>query len=173
MIVRLCEWTAVQRRHQKCIPRRAATRPSQGCVKRRESEQWRWLVDWLISWWWWRCHWCCCEISIQVRHGVRKVFKKCAVTVLFSIAFQFLNISNWVLNLLLIRWISEWRRGCVWYWSSGSDQRRSHIDPSWGTSWTLSRVRIWSKLSKEGERPPWRQKTCIIVDYKIVFYLII
>ena len=30
--------------------------------------------------------------------------------------------------------------------------------PSWGTSWTLSSCLIWSRVSIDGERPPWRQK---------------
>lgn len=42
--------------------------------------------------------------------------------------------------------------------SSGSDQTRSHIGPSWGTSCTRSKSLAWSRVSIEGERPPWRQK---------------
>ena len=40
---------------------------------------------------------------------------------------------------------------------SGSDHRRSHMGPSWGTSWILSNCRILSRVSREGERPPWRE----------------
>ena len=32
------------------------------------------------------------------------------------------------------------------------------MGPSWGTSWTLSRERTWSSVSRVGESPPWRQK---------------
>ena len=42
--------------------------------------------------------------------------------------------------------------------SSGSDQSKSHMGPSWGTSWMRSRERMWSRVSREGERPPCRQK---------------
>lgn len=42
--------------------------------------------------------------------------------------------------------------------SSGSDQSRSHIGPSWGTSWTRSKSRMWSNESMLGERPPCKQK---------------
>lgn len=41
---------------------------------------------------------------------------------------------------------------------SGSDHRRSHMGPSWGTSCFRSIVRIWSKVWMEGERPPCTQK---------------
>lgn len=43
---------------------------------------------------------------------------------------------------------------------SGSDQRRSHMGPSWGTSCLRSMVRIWSSVWMEGERPPCTQKIC-------------
>jgi len=42
--------------------------------------------------------------------------------------------------------------------SSGSDHKRSHIGPSWGTSWTRSRLRTLSRFSIDGDKPPWRQK---------------
>jgi hypothetical protein len=42
--------------------------------------------------------------------------------------------------------------------SSGSDHRRSHIGPSWGTSWTRSKLRTLSRFSMDGDKPPWRQK---------------
>ena len=42
--------------------------------------------------------------------------------------------------------------------SSGSDQSKSHIGPSWGTSWTRSSARIWSNVSIEGDKPPCKQK---------------
>lgn len=42
--------------------------------------------------------------------------------------------------------------------SSGSDQTRSHIGPSWGTSWNLLRVLMLSKVSMLGESPPCKQK---------------
>jgi hypothetical protein len=41
-----------------------------------------------------------------------------------------------------------------------SDQRRSHIGPSWGTSWIRSIDRIWSSVSIDGESPPCKQKIC-------------
>ena len=41
--------------------------------------------------------------------------------------------------------------------SSGSLQSRSHIGPSWGTSWIRSNCRMLSRVSMLGERPPWRQ----------------
>src|SRR5271163_1914017 len=43
--------------------------------------------------------------------------------------------------------------------SSGSDQRRSHIAPSWGTSCLRSNSRILSTVSISGERPPCTQST--------------
>ena len=44
--------------------------------------------------------------------------------------------------------------------SSGSDQRRSHMGPSWGTSCFRSMVRIWSRVWMLGERPPCTQNIC-------------
>jgi len=41
---------------------------------------------------------------------------------------------------------------------SGSDHKRSQIGPSWGTSYFLSNLLISSILSKEGERPPCKEK---------------
>ena len=41
--------------------------------------------------------------------------------------------------------------------SSGSDQRRSHIGPSWGTSCFLSIVLIWSNVCMLGDNPPCTQ----------------
>jgi len=41
--------------------------------------------------------------------------------------------------------------------SSGSDHNRSHMGPSWGTSWTRSKLRMLSRVSMEGDNPPWRQ----------------
>lgn len=43
-------------------------------------------------------------------------------------------------------------------WPSGSDQRRSHIGPSWGTSCLRSMDRIWSSVWMDGDRPPCTQK---------------
>jgi len=43
---------------------------------------------------------------------------------------------------------------------SGSDQSRSHMGPSWGTSCLRSMVRIWSSVWMDGERPPCTQKIC-------------
>lgn len=37
--------------------------------------------------------------------------------------------------------------------SSGSDQSKSHIGPSWGISWALSNCLILSKVSIDGESP--------------------
>lgn len=42
--------------------------------------------------------------------------------------------------------------------SSGSDQSRSHMGPSCGTSWTRSRSRMWSSESMLGDSPPCKQK---------------
>ncbi|RNA05676.1 hypothetical protein BpHYR1_001489 [Brachionus plicatilis] len=44
--------------------------------------------------------------------------------------------------------------------SSGSDQSRSHIGPSCGTSCKRSKARMWSSVSMEGERPPCKQNIC-------------
>ena len=44
--------------------------------------------------------------------------------------------------------------------SSGSDHRRSHMGPSWGTSCFRSMVRIWSRVWMLGERPPCTQNIC-------------
>lgn len=41
--------------------------------------------------------------------------------------------------------------------SSGSDHKRSHMGPSWGTSWTRSKLRMLSRVSMDGDNPPWRQ----------------
>lgn len=41
--------------------------------------------------------------------------------------------------------------------SSGSDHRRSHMGPSWGTSWTRSKFLMLSSVSIDGDNPPWRQ----------------
>ncbi|BAS86936.1 Os03g0805350 [Oryza sativa Japonica Group] len=41
--------------------------------------------------------------------------------------------------------------------SSGSDHRRSHMGPSWGTSWTRSKLRMLSSVSMDGDNPPCRQ----------------
>lgn len=41
---------------------------------------------------------------------------------------------------------------------SGSDHKRSHMGPSWGTSCFLSMVRIWSKVWMDGDKPPCTQK---------------
>lgn len=41
---------------------------------------------------------------------------------------------------------------------SGSDHRRSHMGPSWGTSCFLSMVRIWSSVWMDGDKPPCTQK---------------
>ena len=41
--------------------------------------------------------------------------------------------------------------------SSGSDHRRSHIGPSWGTSWTRSKLRMLSRVSMDGDNPPCKQ----------------
>lgn len=41
---------------------------------------------------------------------------------------------------------------------SGSDHKRSHMGPSWGTSCFLSMVLIWSRVWIEGDRPPCTQK---------------
>jgi hypothetical protein len=41
--------------------------------------------------------------------------------------------------------------------SSGSDHRRSHIGPSWGTSWTRSKFRMLSRVSIDGDNPPCKQ----------------
>ena len=40
---------------------------------------------------------------------------------------------------------------------SGSDHKRSHIGPSWGTSYILSSYLILSKVSRLGDSPPWRE----------------
>lgn len=42
--------------------------------------------------------------------------------------------------------------------SSGSDQTKSDIGPSWGTSWKRSKARASSSVWILGDRPPWRQK---------------
>ncbi len=42
--------------------------------------------------------------------------------------------------------------------SSGSDHKRSHMGPSCGTSWILLSDLMLSRVSIDGERPPWRQK---------------
>ena len=42
--------------------------------------------------------------------------------------------------------------------SSGSDHMRSHMAPSWGTSYFLSITLISSKVLIEGDSPPWTQK---------------
>lgn len=41
--------------------------------------------------------------------------------------------------------------------SSGSDHKRSHMGPSWGTSWTRSKFRMLSRVSMDGDSPPCRQ----------------
>lgn len=41
--------------------------------------------------------------------------------------------------------------------SSGSDHKRSHMGPSWGTSCTRSKFRMLSRFSTEGDKPPCRQ----------------
>lgn len=41
--------------------------------------------------------------------------------------------------------------------SSGSDHKRSHIGPSWGTSWTRSKLRMLSRVSIDGDSPPCKQ----------------
>lgn len=41
---------------------------------------------------------------------------------------------------------------------SGSDHRRSHMGPSWGTSCFLSMVLIWSSVWMDGDKPPCTQK---------------
>jgi len=41
--------------------------------------------------------------------------------------------------------------------SSGSDHNKSHMGPSWGTSWTRSKFRMLSRVSIEGESPPCKQ----------------
>ena len=41
--------------------------------------------------------------------------------------------------------------------SSGSLHKRSHIGPSWGTSYILSSYLILSKVSRLGDSPPWRE----------------
>lgn len=46
------------------------------------------------------------------------------------------------------------------YIPSGSDQRRSHMGPSWGTSCLRSMALIWSRVVMDGEMPPWTQKIC-------------
>ncbi len=53
---------------------------------------------------------------------------------------------------------------------SGSDHIRSHIAPSWGTSCFRSKMRIWSRVLIEGERPPCTQKilSSIIAKVKII-----
>ena len=43
--------------------------------------------------------------------------------------------------------------------SSGSDQSRSHMAPSCGTSCFRSIVRIWSRVFIDGDNPPWTQNT--------------
>lgn len=43
---------------------------------------------------------------------------------------------------------------------SGSDHRRSHMGPSWGTSCFLSMVLIWSSVWMDGDKPPCTQKIC-------------
>src|ERR1700743_1554316 len=47
--------------------------------------------------------------------------------------------------------------------SSGSDQRRSHIAPSCGTSCLRSKIRILSTVSIRGDSPPWTQSTAPLV----------
>ena len=42
--------------------------------------------------------------------------------------------------------------------SSGSDHNKSHIGPSWGTSWILSNFLISSRVSVDGDNPPCNQK---------------
>jgi len=42
--------------------------------------------------------------------------------------------------------------------SSGSDHNKSHMGPSWGTSYILSKALISSRVSVDGDNPPWRQK---------------
>jgi len=42
--------------------------------------------------------------------------------------------------------------------SSGSDHNKSHIGPSLGTSPTLSKSLILSKVSINGDKPPCKQK---------------
>lgn len=53
--------------------------------------------------------------------------------------------------------------------SSGSDHRRSHMGPSWGTSCTRSKLRMLSRVSMDGDNPPWRQNisdsTCKSEEY--------
>lgn len=48
-----------------------------------------------------------------------------------------------------------WQEVCL---PSGSDHRRSHMGPSWGTSCFLSMVRIWSSVWMDGDKPPCTQK---------------
>jgi len=40
---------------------------------------------------------------------------------------------------------------------SGSDHNKSHIGPSWGTSWTLLIYLMLSKVSKLGDNPPCKE----------------
>lgn len=42
--------------------------------------------------------------------------------------------------------------------SSGSDHKRSHMAPSWGTSWTRSKLLTLSRVSIDGDSPPCKQK---------------
>ena len=41
------------------------------------------------------------------------------------------------------------------------------MGPSCGTSWIRSMERMWSRVSMDGERPPWRQKICCVSDNPI------
>lgn len=54
--------------------------------------------------------------------------------------------------------------------SSGSDHKRSHMGPSWGTSWTRSKFRMLSRVSMDGDSPPCRQN---ISDSTYKFILLI
>ena len=47
--------------------------------------------------------------------------------------------------------------------SVGSAQRRSVTGPSWGTSLNLSRLLKLSRLSRDGEIPPWTQKYSLLI----------
>lgn len=53
---------------------------------------------------------------------------------------------------------SGWKIAQITRIPSGSDHRRSHMGPSWGTSCFLSMVLIWSSVWMDGDKPPCTQK---------------
>ena len=65
--------------------------------------------------------------------------------------------AYWLTKYLIIMY-THTHTVLIVYIPSGSDQSRSHMPPSWGTSCFRSIDRIWSRVVMEGERPPWTQK---------------